>query len=1102
MLAMNFAISCTKKLPYKDIYKDNIMDKSLFDTNSLYIYTPSSGSTSRTSQDARPFFLGETKLVKLRFLENQLVIYEIEKDDRFAENTSNAKMIMQVPVTHVDYECAKDRYGECTGAEQESTNVNWQSKTKLKADFGNVKITEPNLLPLELENSLGIGACHQEKAARLVDLEITNNAINFRLEKTFNTSLMCLGALEEISDITTTAEYHYSLVKLDTLASANYKSILYPPNDHGIFGFFTTEQRKVDIDNRNTQKSEVTYLNRWNPEKTEIIYYLSDNFIKPENTSLKKATFEAIEKINSGLSESGAKLKIKLQNPEGKLPGDIRNNMIVLVEDPSAAGLLGYGPSVTNPLTGEILSARTVMYSGIMKTVIRSIYEEVRAKALSEPISDIAKAPLAKTGIMNSANNVSQNLAFKKGLSIFDTIKTKIETINVKQFAKSKSQINTPINSKILFPSKRKMDLYSDLKANPMSTYMAKQGACLFTVDELDISKIILKLQGKMSAADLKPWTELSDNEKQQIIELILPDYWTTTLVHELGHNLGLRHNFGGSEDRDNFYTIEELKKDNINYPITSSTVMEYTGSEFAALPKLGKYDVAALRFAYSREVYDSAGNVHRIGDGESLTQVQEKIEKNSPKDENGDPTISLRPYKFCTDEHADLNIGCKRFDQGTSYSEIAQYLVKQYYDRSRISNYRGDALRFSLLNDASYAARLEQRTFHHLRLFLDVLEKQSKRVPLDNDLWVKLPLLKDIRQAANISYQFFSDVITTPDKTCLLVDLKEQNGGLITAKLGTHIPMYDVECSSKVTEKLNINQRKENGVPMHEYKMMGQFGRHFKSAKLVDSDNHYMDQIDVRGIWIDKVMALKYLISRSPRISLKSTSFETDINYGELPEISTSYMELIVSILLNSLEKEVPVEFYGQGTKNFKLPIKMFDEQLIEKPINSTISKFLSIPYDKVYLQEVLISELKKDIELRQKFTPEKSNTLYEFIRAYQEDLVFGQAEFNIKSLPTGSEFIATSGKILAATPNNLIAHTLIRYYKAALAISKLPEEKLEPIITAREGKTNVPTPNQVSNEEKLVWEISDDVFAAIVFGSATSDPQSYLKLLMLLPN
>src|SRR5690606_27811965 len=53
----------------------------------------------------------------------------------------------------------------------------------------------------------------------------------------------------------------------------------------------------------------------------------------------------------------------------------------------------------------------------------------------------------------------------------------------------------------------------------------------------------------------LKRWKELSREQRKAAENIMIPHAYTTTLVHEFGHALGLRHNFTGSFDADNFYT-------------------------------------------------------------------------------------------------------------------------------------------------------------------------------------------------------------------------------------------------------------------------------------------------------------------------------------------------------------------------------------------------------------------------------------------------------------------------------------------------------------------------------------------------------------------
>ena len=65
--------------------------------------------------------------------------------------------------------------------------------------------------------------------------------------------------------------------------------------------------------------------------------------------------------------------------------------------------------------------------------------------------------------------------------------------------------------------------------------------------------------------------------------------YFHDMLTHELGHNLGLRHNFRG-----NMGAIDTGTKGS-----TSRSVMEYLGRKFRYLDQVGEYDIMALQYGY-----------------------------------------------------------------------------------------------------------------------------------------------------------------------------------------------------------------------------------------------------------------------------------------------------------------------------------------------------------------------------------------------------------------------------------------------------------------------------------------------------------------------
>ena len=82
-------------------------------------------------------------------------------------------------------------------------------------------------------------------------------------------------------------------------------------------------------------------------------------------------------------------------------------------------------------------------------------------------------------------------------------------------------------------------------------------------------------------------------------------------LAHEVGHNVGLAHNFEGSYDALNYdddfwaahWSTPEERVANRYDEKRNTTVMEYMSAKGAFTPELGKYDIAALRFAYANQV-------------------------------------------------------------------------------------------------------------------------------------------------------------------------------------------------------------------------------------------------------------------------------------------------------------------------------------------------------------------------------------------------------------------------------------------------------------------------------------------------------------------
>lgn len=547
-LVLGFALAgCTKESPFVEAVKLKVEDKAVVDTKSQFLYVASYGESTRTSSAARPFWMSSEKLVKFKWSEHALQVVEVERDPRFKDNPTNEKVVFEVPVEHLDYECAADRFGECTNKEQANEKIDWTQKTKFRADYTRIKFVQVPILPVEIDNYIFMGGCYREAGEpRFLNVSLKPDSLDLSVEKTYTANLPCLDdSAESLSDATFSSVYHHSLVKVTSLASPSYKPVVYPVKDENEFGFFTTEVKSLDVDNRDVIDGKITYLNRWNPDRGTITYYLSDSFKK--YPKLTAATKKAVASINVALAKAtpGKALQIDLRDPAGKNPGDLRNNMIVLVDDPLAARVIGYGPSAANPDTGEIVSARTVMYLGTIKTTIRSTYNEF-VESMQAQAGGSSKPQQAQEIKFNLAG-VSQEEAAAVPVALLNPFRSEKGTVKARlpSAARSKEFLK-PVNVAKL---QKEIHAYHKNTADS-SRLLDRLGAmsehCYYPAELFNFGDAIKYGLGELKdllEGPLKPWDELSDSEQEKVLEILVPYVWVPTLVHELGHNqIGRAH--------------------------------------------------------------------------------------------------------------------------------------------------------------------------------------------------------------------------------------------------------------------------------------------------------------------------------------------------------------------------------------------------------------------------------------------------------------------------------------------------------------------------------------------------------------------------------
>ncbi len=1091
--------SCTKEVPFEALapeQKEDVQNKDSFDESVEYLYSAQQQNASRSASEAFPYMSGDNKRVKLQILKDSLRVIEVERDNRFSANATNDKLVLEVPIEHVQYQCAKDRYGECTNKEEEATDIPWEKRNSIKIKFENARSGELDMLPILSSQTFG-EFCYEPVSSRIVKSEVSKEAINFQVERTFKTRLDCLSDdATSLSDATVTAIYHYSMVKLSSVLSKDYKTVSYPEgsSDEQTFGFFSTAKSVLDVDNNHTDKSTVQIMNRWNPNRKEIVYYLSDEFAKPENALVKDLTKKTVANLNEGLAEAGVGFRINLKDPAGKIPGDIRNSMIVLVEDPVASSVIGYGPQTEDPVTGEIISARTVMFLGTIKKYVKYTYDEIIREKKS---AALASVKATNTGLTLADDLVSKVANLKKTGKVFGASNMVDEVL--KKISSSDKQMKLTENSEkkssdIALPTKNIAKIKSSLKSytsvknaefvgkdlKSQMRYMQEAKNCAYVPAMEGVAGGISEKLMSQFPDDAKPWEQLSDSEKQAAMNIILPEIWVPTLIHEMGHNLGLRHNFAASEDKANFLSQEELTKIGSDHVIPFSSVMDY-GNDLKTLPVLGKYDLAAMKFGYLRTVdVETAEGTKAVAIKETLEKEKASIEADGAK---------LKDYQYCTDEHVGINAGCKRFDLGTSYTEIVQNMIQDYEDAYTTRNLRAGRASMSLMDDLKYGSRINS-IFKELRIMMEVTERIKYRFDLAEDAeeWESVEFLKDLKQASLLSGSFLTNVLMVPDTLCA-VALAANPSQVIAV-----VPLSNIDPEAISCFKLALKP---------QFKVVAQGGKMLNSKKDPDSTNSYADQIDVRGIWLDKVMAIRQLTNRQVGILSMDEHSDTFLN---MKELRSGILDAVQGLMTNNVVNKVVFTLEDGSKAGLEINYDMGQSQVAKKPLILDV-------LERQGASQATIDRIAGRLGTRSTGTTPLQQTLaYQMATAaidatnvHTEDKAINAALSVYKLKSVVNEKISKTAKLVTIDSTTYVAdvaNTLARESIENLAIStvieKVSAEKLEEILKAKQAKQ--PVPPKATADEKAVWKLKEEVLDAYVNG-VLKPTQFYKQLLDILP-
>ncbi len=456
--------------------------------------------------------------------------------------------------------------------------------------------------------------------------------------------------------------------------------------------------------------------------------------------------------------------------------GDLRYSFLHWVDRPQVQGPLGYGPSSQDPETGEIVSASAYIYGAALDTYTKFAVDSVRlangqldtddllsGKTISDVLAETARVSQARQGQKmtdaaramvksrtQALGSTREKRLIKVGAGIDDQPLAALKGSSIEKLLFNDDVLPAVIRgyrpgdippANVLDQAMTKPWLSSQAAEQRRSRFQtfANHG-CVYMAEFADDAILGLAMQ---LDKDKVPQSELF-NRLRALIFRGLTD-------HELGHTMGLRHNFSASTDAlnysDEFWRVRETypeqtwESEHKLSEFAYASVMDYGARFNSDVHGLGKYDSAAIRFGYgqmidlipdSYEFHNQLRNDLLLWDYSNLPLLTAGIEnvgeaktlllpygefvglwteqfRNLATNGGSISIFPEKPYKFCGDEY-EGNYDCKTWDLGANQREIISNVTNQFRNYYVFNAYKRGRTTWEIDN---YLVRLEERYFN-----------------------------------------------------------------------------------------------------------------------------------------------------------------------------------------------------------------------------------------------------------------------------------------------------------------------------------------------------------------------------------------------------